>query len=228
MNIAGILAGGTGSRMTADMPKQFIDLCGKTVLERTLDVFESHPDIHRVLVVSHPEYMEQTERIRKSGAYEKWDVTVPGGQERHLSSYAAVRACDGLEGHLLIHDAARPMVSHALIDRLLEALREAEAAAPVVPLRDTLIEASGEYIKSVPERKKFRNVQTPQAFRLSLLRNAFLQAINDSNICFTDDCSVILHYLPQTKIKMVEGEEQNQKLTYYSDIELFKKYFQKI
>jgi 2-C-methyl-D-erythritol 4-phosphate cytidylyltransferase len=225
MNIAAILSGGVGQRAEAGMPKQFVDLGGKPMILRTIDVFENSPDIDRVIVVSHPDYIGKLEAMRCEGAYRKWDLTIAGGAERYLSSYEAVKACAGLEGNLFIHDAARPFVTAELIGRLAQALRSAEGAAPVIPLSDTLVEVDESCIKCVPERKKFRFVQTPQAFHLPLLRKAFEMAFKDSNICVTDDCGLVLTYLPDVKICCVEGDIFNRKLTYHSDIELFDKLF---
>ena len=207
------------------MPKQFVDLGGKPMILRTIDVFEASPDIDRIIVVSHPDYIGELETMRCAGGYTKWNQTIAGGSERYLSSFEAVKACAGLEGNLFIHDAARPFVTTNLIRRLAEALRTAEAAAPAIPLSDTLVEMDSDIIKCVPERKKFRFVQTPQAFSLSIIRKAFEQAINDSNICVTDDCGLILTYLPDIKIKLVEGDILNKKLTYHTDIEMFNKLF---
>ena len=207
------------------MPKQFVDLGGKPMILRTVDVFEDSLDIDRIIVVSHPDYIGKLEAMRCEGGYRKWDRTIAGGTERYLSSYEAVKACAGLEGNLFIHDAARPFVTRELIGRLAEALRTAEAAAPVIPLSDTLVEVDESCIKCVPERQKFRFVQTPQAFHLPLLRKAFETAFKDSNICVTDDCGLILAYSPEAKIRYVEGDISNKKMTYHSDIELFNKLF---
>ena len=225
MNIAAILSGGTGKRAEAGVPKQFVDLGGKPMILRTIDVFEESSDIDRIIVVSHPDHIEQLEGMRCEGGYRKWDLTVAGGAERYLSSYEAVKACAGLEGNLFIHDAARPFVTTELIGRLAEALRKAEAAAPVIPLNDTLVEVDEGRIKCVPERRKFRFVQTPQAFHLPLIRRAFESAIEDTNICVTDDCGLVLTYCPETEIRYVEGEISNKKMTYHSDIEMFDKLF---
>ena len=207
------------------MPKQFVDLGGKPMVLRTIDVFEESPDNDRIIVVSHPDYIGELEAMRRAGGYRKWDLTVEGGAERYLSSYAAVKACAGLEGNLFIHDAARPFVSKELIGRVAEALKTAEGAAPAIASSDTLVEAADSVINCVPERKKFRMVQTPQAFRLSLLRRAFDRVLKDLNICVTDDCGLILRYFPETRIQLVEGDIFNKKLTYHSDIELFNKLF---
>ena len=225
MNVAAILSGGTGTRATAGMPKQFVNLGGKMVIERTIEAFNAHPQIDEIIVVSHPDYTGMLKEIQL--AYEKWHLTVEGGSERYLSSWAAIRACENFKGNLLIHDAARPNVSSELISRVIMALADFPAAVPVLPLTDTLLEADGDCVKCVPLRQNFRNAQTPQGFHLDVIRHAFQLAMNDVNCCFTDDCSVVLHYLPAIKVKMVNGDFSNQKLTYHSDIEYFIKLFEK-
>lgn len=225
MNVAAILSGGTGTRAKAGMPKQFVNLGGKMVIERTIEAFNAHPQIDEIIVVSHPDYTGMLKEIQL--AYEKWHLTVEGGSERYLSSWAAIRACENFKGNLLIHDAARPNVSSELISRVIMALADFPAAVPVLPLTDTLLEADGDCVKCVPLRQKFRNAQTPQGFHLDVIRHAFQLAMNDVNCCFTDDCSVVLHYLPAIKMKMVNGDFSNQKLTYHSDIEYFIKLFEK-
>lgn len=225
MNVAAILSGGTGTRAKAGMPKQFVNLGGKMVIERTLEAFNAHPQIDEIIVVSHPDYTGMLKEIQL--AYEKWHLTVEGGSERYLSSWAAIRACENFKGNLLIHDAARPNVSSELISRVIMALADFPAAVPVLPLTDTLLEADGDCVKCVPLRQNFRNAQTPQGFHLDVIRHAFQLAMNDVNCCFTDDCSVVLHYLPAIKVKMVHGDFSNQKLTYHSDIEYFIKLFEK-
>lgn len=225
MNVAAILSGGTGTRAKAGMPKQFVNLGGKMVIERTIEAFNAHPQIDEIIVVSHPDYTGMLKEFQL--AYEKWHLTVEGGSERYLSSWAAIRACENFKGNLLIHDAARPNVSSELISCVIMALADFPAAVPVLPLTDTLLEADGDCVKCVPLRQNFRNAQTPQGFHLDVIRHAFQLAMNDVNCCFTDDCSVVLHYLPAIKVKMVNGDFSNQKLTYHSDIEYFIKLFEK-
>ena len=224
-NIVAILAGGTGSRVGGEEPKQFLDLAGKTLLERTIEVFEAHPRIDRIVVVSHPDHIGRVEAIRARYPGGKWQLTVPGGVERYWSTAAAVEACPA-EGNLLIHDAARPCVSAALIDRLLEALESHAAAVPAIPISDTLLEVGDKSVKCVPNRQNFRFAQTPQAFHLPLLHQAIAQLKSNSNYCFTDDCGLFKHYFPEIPITIVEGEISNKKLTYKTDIQEFIKYFQ--
>ncbi len=226
MNIVAVLAGGMGNRMGAMVPKQFISIAGKMLIEHSLDVFERHSAIDEIVVVVHRDYEATMRTLQAKGLYRKWKKIVVGGEERFFSSWAALQACDSYsEGNILIHDAARPFVSAALIDRLLSKLRVGSAVIPVLPVTDTLVEVCGDAVVCAPNRNKFRKVQTPQAFRLPIIKKAYKMAIKDANSSFTDDCSVILHYLPHEPILFTEGERNNQKLTYSTDIELFEKIF---
>ncbi|HPT52021.1 MAG TPA: 2-C-methyl-D-erythritol 4-phosphate cytidylyltransferase [Bacteroidales bacterium] len=226
MNTVAILAGGTGVRAGGNIPKQFIEIDGKAIIEYSLQVFENHPSIDEILVVVHPDYEEEMRKIWQKGIYHKWKQTLMGGKERFHSSWAAISACEmGEDSHLLIHDAARPLVSPELIDRLLEKIQSYSAVVPVIPVTDTLVQVQDNLIKSAPNRSFFRQVQTPQAFQLPIIKKAFQMAIDDVNICVTDDCSVVLNYLPDVPIAMVEGDKMNIKLTYSTDMELFAKIF---
>ena len=225
MVICAILAGGVGNRAGAEVPKQFLDMSGKTLIERTVDVFERHPRVDRILVVCHPEHMERMEDIRQRSGSKKWSQVIEGGSERYLSSYAAVKACTDDDDTILIHDAARPFVSQELISHLIDATEEYGAAVPVIQLSDTLLSADGNFVKCAEKRQNFRLAQTPQAFRVSLIRSAFEAAIKDVNLCVTDDCGIFLQANPQARIKMVDGELSNLKLTYHTDIEKFNKIF---
>lgn len=224
-NTVAILAGGSGQRAGGEIPKQLVDMAGMTLLERTVEVFERHPRIDCIVVVSHPDLIGQVEAIRAKHPGGKWQLTVAGGAERQWSTAAAVQACPQ-EGNLLIHDAARPFVPAALIDRLLDALETHAAAVPAVPVSDTLIEVTEGCVKCVPNRANFRFVQTPQAFHLDLFHQAITQLKSCKNLGFTDDCGLFRHFFPQTDIAWVDGDIGNKKLTYPSDIEEFRKIFQ--
>lgn len=225
MNIAAILAGGIGSRAEAGMPKQFLDMAGSTLIERTIEPFENHPGIDEIVVVAHPDHIERLNKIREEGGYQKWHSVIAGGRERFLSSYAAVQACSSLDGNILIHDAARPFVTATLIDNLLKELQHHQAVIPAIALSDTLLAVTGSRVLRAEQRQNFRLAQTPQAFRLPAIRKAFAAAINDTNCCVTDDCGIIIQYGETDDICFIDGDINNQKLTYHSDIERFNKIF---
>ena len=120
--IAIILASGSGTRFRSETPKQFLKLAGKTVLEHTLDVFERHPRIDEVIVVVSTEHRLLTEETISNAGYRKIGKIVTGGATRQASSAAGIAAVTGDEHKVLVHDAVRPLLDHATIDRCLTAL----------------------------------------------------------------------------------------------------------
>lgn len=215
-NIAVILAGGTGVRAGGGMPKQFRLLPnGKTVLQTCVDAFEGQVDA--ICVVIHPDYLEEARAMLEND----WIMLVPGGKERWESSWNALRVLGKCEdANVLIHDAARPFVSARIIGDACRALESHEAVTVAVPATDTLYRVENNCIAEIPQRASFMRAQTPQAFRLSLIRKAYEIALQDPNgICVTDDCGIVKHYMPNVPIYIVDGEETNKKLTYKEDFD---------
>lgn len=218
-NIAILLAGGTGSRLGAELPKQFLEVQGKTIIGYSIDAFEKHPDIDEIAIVIHPDYRSMMEELIIHSGWKKIKHLLSGGSERYHSSLAAINAYQhDRDANLIIHDAVRPLVSQAIISRTVEALKDHRAINVVVPVVDTIFEVSGNYLHAVPCRTHLRRAQTPQAFHISTIREAYQRGMNDPHFKPTDDCSVVLTYLPDTPIFMVEGEERNLKLTYKEDL----------
>ena len=251
MNIAIILAGGTGSRMGADKPKQFLDLDGRTVIERSIDAFEQAPSIDEVAVVVHPDWMNTMRQIIASNKFtvdeanevdeasklqnfktsklpwKKVQKLIEGGHERYLSSLNAITAYLDYpdDTNLILHDAARPWVSQDIIARVSESLQYNEAVGVGIPSTDTIWETRqlfdkrlSKIVARIPERITMWRAQTPQAFRLPLIRDAYQRALQDSQFRATDDCGVVRRYYPETNIVIVEGEEQNRKITFKEDL----------
>ena len=220
-NIAVILAGGTGSRMGSALPKQFLDLDGSTVIEHSIEAFCSHPDIDEVAIVVHPEWMEHAKSLLKGREL----TFIEGGSERYLSTLNAVAAyldCPD-DTNLIFHDAARPWISQEVISRVIQALERHEAVGVGIPSTDTVWEVRRElngnrFIARIPERKQMWRAQTPQAFRLWVIRDAYQRALQDPQFTATDDCGVVRKYMPEMKIHVVEGEERNRKITFPEDI----------
>lgn len=230
MNIAIVLAGGSGSRMNADKPKQFLNLYGKSVIEHSIDAFERHPAIDAVAVVVHPQYKDLMQEIISRRNWKKVNQLIDGGSERYLSTLNAVVAFLDMpdDTNLIFHDAARPWISQSVIDRVVDALQDHEAVGTGIPSTDTVWEVKvdftakkigGHFISRIPQRERMYRAQTPQAFRLPLIRDAYQRALQDSNFRATDDCGVVRQYMPEVKIHVVEGEERNRKITFPSDLE---------
>ena len=219
--------------MDAEVPKQFLPLAGRAVIEYSIDTFDIHPAIDEVAVVMHPDWKGAFEAIAKRCNWRKLTNVVDGGSERYMSSLNAIMAYidESDDTNLLLHDAARPFVTAEIIDRVVRALEYHEAVGVAVPSADTVWEVHpdfdgndfGRFVARIPERRLMWRAQTPQAFRLPLIRDAYQRALQDPQFSVTDDCGVVRKYMPGTKIIVVEGDEKNMKLTYSSDISLLNK-----
>jgi ribitol-5-phosphate 2-dehydrogenase (NADP+) / D-ribitol-5-phosphate cytidylyltransferase len=237
-NVAVLLAGGSGHRMQTTEPKQFIRIAGRSILEHSIRAFSLNAGIDEIVVVGHADYLD---RIRQIAApYPKVRHIVPGGKERYHSSLAAIslysspleRAANDEPAtsggpaavNLLIHDAVRCLVSQRIITDTVEALKEHRAVEVAVPCTDTICEVdSNGCIVRIPDRSTLRNVQTPQGFRLETIREAYDTGLKDPNFVTTDDCGVVLRYLPDVPIHVVDGETTNIKITYPEDLVLAEK-----
>ena len=237
-NIAVILAGGIGARVGGNTPKQLLPLAdGRSVLEHAVNAFEQSPHIDEVCIVMHPDYIAYAEQMLLANAWQKVRYIIPGGKERWESSVNAIRLlgdkairreAKGEEVNLLLHDAARPFVSQAIIARVCEALEEHEAVTVAIPSIDTVYEMADGKVARIPARSTIMRAQTPQAFRLELIAAAYTKAlgadIRDQQACAachlpaTDDCGIVHEYMPDVPIYIVEGEEQNKKITFKEDI----------
>ena len=233
--IAVILAGGIGARVGGNTPKQLLPLSdGCSVLEHTVNAFEQSPCIDEVCIVMHPDYIAYAEQMLLTNAWQKVRNIIPGGKERWESSVNAIRAYTPYTLHstpitnLLLHDAARPFVSQDIIARVCKALEEHEAVTVAIPSTDTVYEMVDGKVARIPQRSTIMRAQTPQAFRLELIAAAYTKAlgadISDQQACAachlpaTDDCGIVHEYMPEVPIYIVEGEEQNKKITFKEDI----------
>ena len=220
-NIAIILAGGSGSRFGADMPKQFLTVAGKMIIEHTIEAFERHPLIDEIALVSRADFVEEMQGLAQKNGYKKLKKVLQGGKERYHSSLAAIEAYTDDDDRLLIHDGVRPLITDRVISDCIAALDKYEAVDVAVPTTDTIIELDENgNIARIPQRRLLRNVQTPQCFRKGTIAQAFSLALKDPEFFPTDDCSIVQKYLPDTPIKVVDGESTNIKITYPEDLAL--------
>lgn len=225
-NIAIILAGGVGSRLGLGTPKQFFKVAGKMVIEHTVDAFERNPHIAEIAIVSNPFYVADVENMVLRNGWKKVKKILKGGKERYDSSLSAIRAYSGSDVNLVFHDAVRPLVSQRIIDDVAAALLEHEAVDVTLPAVDTIVEAEGDHIAAIPDRSRLQRGQTPQAFRLGVIEQAYARALRDPALRVTDDCGVVVKYMPEVPVHLVPGEESNMKLTYKEDTYLLDKFFQ--
>ena len=227
MNIAVILAGGSGSRLGNDVPKQFLKVAGKQVIEHTIDVFENCAEIDEICIVSKPDYIANVEELVVKNQYKKVKKILHGGKERYDSSLAAIHAYTDDDANLLFHDAVRPLVNDRIIHDCIEALQHYNAVDVAAKTTDTIISVNpNECIDFIPNRAFLRNGQTPQCFKRGVIKRAYEIALADPNFVTTDDCGTVRRYLPNEPIYVVAGENSNMKLTYLEDLFLLDKLFQ--
>ncbi len=213
-------AAGSGSRMSADRPKQYLEFGGKTVIEHTLDRLLGHPQISGAVVVidAGDEYWPTLGYAAAAPV-----TTVDGGAERHQSVYSglcALRDAAGEEVLALVHDAVRPLVSADEVTRVINAARRhAGGAVLACPLADTLKRQADDdqAIQSTVPRERLWRAQTPQVFELRLLLAA-LRRVIDEGLVVTDDAAAmeLLGYRPA----LVEGRPENIKITQPGDLRL--------
>ena len=222
-NIALILASGIGARCELGFPKQFALINGKSILEYTVQKFENNEKIDEIYLVTSAEFLEKVKNIAKN--FKKVEKVIQGGQTRKDSSYNGITAIDDTEANVLIHDGVRPLVSDEIINECIDQLDTKQAVCTAIDSTDTIFFINeNNVIKSIPNRKFLKRAQTPQAFKLSLIRKAHELADKDDNCQVTDDCGLI-NYFNLADIYLINGDENNIKITYKEDIEFVKKMF---
>jgi len=225
--IAVLLAGGMGVRIGLDIPKQLLKVAGKTLLEHTLATLHGHPLVDEVVVMMAPGHLDAVRAIVRDGAYPKVSQILEGGETRNETTQRALAALGDEESHVLFHDAVRPLLSARIITECFEALADHPAVDVAIPSADTIIEVGPDNtIRNIPPRAALRRGQTPQAFRASVIRRAYALADQDPGFEATDDCTVVLRYLPDEPIWVVRGDERNMKVTDPIDVYLADKLFQ--
>jgi len=234
-NIAIVLAGGSGSRMNSDVPKQYIKVWDKPILYYALKIFEESFIDEIILVTSEKEIQYCKTNIVDKYNFKKISKIVAGGKERYNSVYNGLKAISQEKNdqlmnntNIFIHDGARPCVTADILERCLEAVKETSACVTAVPVKDTIkiVDDNG-YAVSTPDRNSLWQIQTPQAFSYEVINNAYESLMHLVTIKgITDDAMVVEHY-SNVKVKMVEGSYDNVKVTTQGDIELVKSYIKR-
>ena len=175
-----------------------------------------------------PGHLDEIRAIVRSGSYDKVTQILEGAGTRNDTTAAALAALGDTECNVLLHDAVRPLVSQTIIAANVEALQTFSAVDTAIPSADTVIavQADQPVIADVLPRSLLRRGQTPQSFRLSTIRAAYANAARDPDFTATDDCTVVLRYLPEVPIHVVAGHERNMKVTEPIDVYIADKLFQ--
>jgi 2-C-methyl-D-erythritol 4-phosphate cytidylyltransferase len=218
--VAVVLGGGVGQRLGAGTPKQLLTLGGTTLIERCVAAFQAAPGVDAILVVMASGYTAEVEALL-ADRYPKVTAVIEGGQTRPESvrvALAAIATGRSDDGGVLLHDAARPLVDQRIIADCVAALREHDAAGVAVPASDTMVVTGNGVMQSMPRRETLHRCQTPQCFRLSVITQAHELAAADPGFSPTDDCGVVMRYLPDVPVHIVPGSERNIKVTYAQDL----------
>jgi 2-C-methyl-D-erythritol 4-phosphate cytidylyltransferase len=228
MIFAAMLAGGIGTRMGLDKPKQFEKVGDKPILIHSTETFLNVEEIDQVIVSSPKEYINQTkELINDYFPNNERVVVIQGGKTRNdtiLNSIEYVKNNYESDDHILItHDAARIFVSENLVKKSIEHVKDHDAASPVIPAVDVIFESKEEgKLTDIPLRKNLVHSQTPQSFKI----NRFMEIYNDLNeeeISKLDE-AMMLFYLRDGDIKLFEGESSNFKITRNIDLKIAESY----
>lgn len=213
-----IPAAGAGRRMQAGINKQYLELAGQPVLAHTLRLFDQHPSVAEIWVISPPAEIDycRSEIIARYG-FKKITAVVAGGNERQESVRNGLVACGAQADDLiLIHDGARPLLNPQLIDQVARAAREQGAAVVGVPVKDTIKQvAADQSILATPPRESLWQAQTPQAFRYEIILAAH-EAACRRQFRGTDDASLV--EWSGGRVVMVEGDSRNLKITTPDDL----------
>lgn len=214
-------AAGVGKRMRSDMPKQYLPLLGKTLLEHCLDNLIAHPRIKHIVLAVHPQdpYFADLPI-----AQAPWLTRVDGGAERADSVLAGLRAID--DEWVLVHDAARPCLPHQDLDALLDLADEGQGGILAYAVRDTMKQANAAgFVATTLDRSHLWHALTPQFFPLAELREALTLALN-ANAVITDEASAM--EWAGKPVKLVEGNPCNIKVTQPIDLMLAEFYLSKL
>lgn len=207
-----IVAAGTASRM-GGIDKILAPLDGKPVICHSLEAFQKSDVIWEIVVVTREELVAPIGELCKK--YPKVKAVISGGETRQDSVALGLEALSKDMDLAAVHDGARPLISLEVIDRAVRAANSYSAAAPAVPVKDTVKMVEGGLAVSTPDRSKLRAVQTPQVFGRELLRAA-LYKVQKEKTSVTDDCAAVERL--GVKVKMVEGDERNIKITTPMDL----------
>lgn len=212
-----IVAAGRGERFGGDIPKSFVDLNGKPMLAYSIEVFESMKEVSEIIIVTRPELIGSFwEKTFHKFDFKKIRHIIPGGATREDSVWEGLQRVSENQEVVLVHDAARPMIQFNLIEKIIAASFEWGSAIPALKVKPTLKEVDAEgFIVKTQDREHLWEAQTPQGFRVEVIRNAFEKAGRD-RIKATDDAFLVEQ--AGGRVKIVDGDPENIKITTQEDL----------
>lgn len=227
-----ILAAGVGKRMKSKQSKQFIEVENKPIIYYTIKQFLTHPKVNSIILVAHKDEIEEM-IVKVLKLYFEMEFLngeiriVEGGAERYNSVYNGLSAIDDKVSHVMIHDGARPLISHDKITELIECLHQEAAAILAVRQTNTMktVDSYGYIVDTIP-REKLVVVQTPQAFKKTVIVDAYKKGLLDP-VGITDDAMMVEQF-SETKVKVIIGEYSNIKVTTPEDLVTLKSFLKKL
>ncbi len=219
-----VLAGGSGKRMHADVPKQYMTLCGHPLLYYSLRAFEESFVDEIVLVTAAGEEEHCRETIVERYGFDKVRAIVPGGKERYHSVMHGVKAVSADTDYIFIHDGARPFITQEILKRVLGDVQEKKACVVGMPVKDTIKIADEDgFVADTPKRASVWQVQTPQVFAAELIRRAYGMLEKEEaellarGVEITDD-AMIVELLTKQSVYLTQGSYENIKITTPEDM----------
>ena len=223
-----ILAGGIGSRMGGDKPKQYLTVKDKPIIIYTIEKFLVVPEFEKIIVLCPKQWVEHTKNLVEKHAAKAGDkvVVIEGGSTRNETIMNAIKFIDS-EGNLnddtiiVTHDSVRPFVTHRIIMENIAAAKEFGECDTVVPATDTIVEAlDNTVISNIPDRSKMYQGQTPQSFKALKLKNMYDALTEEEKNILTDAAKIFV--IKGEKVALVQGETYNMKITYPYDLRVAK------
>ena len=219
-----VLAGGVGSRMGGDKPKQYLEIKGKPIIVYTIEKFVSIPEFEKIIILCPNQWVEHTKNLIEKHISPVKDrvAVIEGGSTRNETIMNAIKFIDA-EGNLddetiiVTHDSVRPFVTHRIIKENIAAAKEYGACDTVVPATDTIVEAiDNKVISNIPDRSKMYQGQTPQSFNALKLKRMYDSLSDEEKDILTD----------AAKIFVIKGETYNVKITYPYDLRVAKSFLE--
>lgn len=229
MIYAGILAGGTGTRMgISNMPKQFLDLGNKPIIIHTIEKFLLEPEIEKIVVGVHEDWISHAEDLVEEyiSTFKDRIIIVAGGSDRNTTIENIIRAIDDYkeltnEDIVITHDSVRPFITLRIIKDNIRLAKECDAVDTVVEAADTIVESTnGEYITNIPNRAHYYQGQTPQSFRCKDFLSLYNSLTSEEKQILTDACKIFV--IKGKEVALAKGEYSNLKITTVTDLKIAK------
>lgn len=229
MIYAGILAGGTGTRMgISNMPKQFLDLGNKPIIIHTIEKFLLEPEIEKIVVGVHEDWISHAEDLVEEyiSTFKDKIIIVSGGADRNTTIENIIKAINDYkeltdEDIVITHDSVRPFITLRIIKDNIRLAKECDAVDTVVEAVDTIVESTnGEYITNIPNRAHYYQGQTPQSFRCKDFLSLYNSLTSEEKQILTDACKIFV--IKGKEVALAKGEYSNLKITTVTDLKIAK------